>query len=175
MLIESIRMKNDQIFHFNISQAIERLSKKKKESLANHLINSLLCFMDIFFDDNEDSKFISFTSIKEYIIHRIASFIKDEIDTDFTKGQNSQLIQEKKITYNLETLIELFDQKKPSLFDEEISQRLNTAAEDSQYVLGLEIDMDETKNLNQLVFAIFEKEGEKEISRTLISETQLGL
>lgn len=47
------------------------------------------------------------------------------------------------------------------------------AAADPGYVLGFELDKVATERQGQLVFAIFERNGIMEISRTLISEAEL--
>lgn len=80
---------------------------------------------------------------------------------------------EKQLTFTLESLRQIHLRAtsictvSPSL-DRKIQERLMIAAKNSSYVVGLELDKEATKSKNYPVFAIFEKEGEKELSRTLV-------
>lgn len=55
-----------------------------------------------------------------------------------------------------------------------IQEALSVAVKaDGEYVLGLELDLAATRRQNQLVFAVFEENAGREISRVLLSESKL--
>lgn len=120
---------------------------------------------------------VGLTSLKDSFLDT-AGLFTDDITNDF-QNEYSKIGKGESFTYTLEQLKNFHEYKKdiatttPNL-DPLVQDALSEVVKsDSNYVLGLELDMAETERLNELVFAIFEKDGEEEISRTLIYESQL--
>lgn len=82
------------------------------------------------------------------------------------------LSQGKAFTYSLLALTSLF--KTSSVFDQMVRNALGKAYKTRpNYRIGLGLNLEETKKRDEPVFSIFEKDGEKELSRKNIPASQL--
>jgi hypothetical protein len=179
----------------DVTGRIAKLSREKQDSLRNHIRDVLSARLGDALDDKvnrpsgdiaewsdhgETKRGVVLTSLKEAFLNTPPPY-GDNIINEVNPLQNrySKFANGESYTYSLEQLRACHQWKTnictstPHL-DPLIQEALHAAVQaDGNYVIGFELDMAETRLQNQLVFAIFEKDGEKEISRVLIPESKL--
>ena len=175
---------------------IVKLSGDKQRSLENHITDILSAHLRDALDNtvNCDSGTyvlandykgpgeapvvgVVLTSLKQSFLSTPQPY-EDHIANDF-QNQYSRVAKGESFTYSLESLRASHQWKRkictssPHL-DLLVQEALRAAIKaDGNYVIGFELDIAETQRQGQLVFAIFENNGEKEISRVLIPESKL--
>lgn len=180
----------------DVTGMIVNLSRDKQSSLARHIKGVLSAHLGDALDSkvNRDSGAyllakddkgpgrgpivgVILTSLKEAYLD-IPSPYGDDIINDF-QNKYSRVAKGESFTYSLEDL-RVSHQRKISIctstphLDPLVQEALRAAVQtDGNYVIGFEVDKAETQRQGQLVFAIFEKDGEREISRVLVPESKL--
>ena len=177
----------------DVTGMIVNLSSDKKDSLRNHIRDVLSAHLGNSLDDKvnlssgaiaewndkgEIKRGVVLTSLKETYLRTPPPY-GDDIINDF-QNKYSRVAKGESFTYSLERLRSSHMWKTnihtstPHL-DPLIYEVMGAAvyADGGEYVVGFELDMAETHRQGQLVFAIFENDGEREISRVLVPESKL--
>lgn len=115
-------------------------------------------------------------SLKDYFLNTQGLFTQDIIRG--VQQEASEIATGKPFIFNIKSLQLSHEYltgfiSNPKI-DPLVQKGLSDAAKkDGDYSFGFEIDVDETEKSNQLVFTIFEKDGEREISKRQIFESEL--
>lgn len=171
----------DNDFYFNIQQSLADLPQEYKEKIKSMLVNTL----DNRLKGNEiieiiDSELFGSSSSEKNIINHIKGEFAKFIDIYFQKIEDL-IYPEKPFTYSLEHYHSYWLSKKSAQEIDEKSFGEKTLLDkfepimemivkaDKDYVLTLELDLDETQKQQVPVLAILEKNGNMIFSKSQIA------